>query len=121
MPEKIQEVDQLIRLDGDWRRGLAEVERLRRRRNEITSAIAEARKKGQDASQLMKEAETIPGQSKSLEQTVDEYGKQGEQIRLNLPNFVHESAPVGKDQCGTVEVRKGGESPTFRVNALCDV
>src|SRR5437773_1468680 len=103
MPEKIQDVDQLIRLDGDWRRGLAEVERVRRRRNEITSAIAEARKKGQDASQLMKEAETIPGQIKSLEQKVDEYGKQAEQILLNLPNLVHESVPVGKDESDNVE------------------
>ena len=72
MPEKIQDVDQLIRLDADWRRGLAEVEQLRRRRNEITQGIAEARKKGQDASDLMKEAEMIPGQIKSLEEKVDE-------------------------------------------------
>ena len=118
MPEKIQDVDQLIRLDGDWRRGLAEVERLRRRRNEITSAIAEARKKGQDASQLMKEAETIPGQIKSLEQKVDEYGKQAEQILLNLPNLVHESVPVGKDESDNVEVRKWGEIPSFQFKAL---
>src|SRR6059036_1763498 len=118
MPEKIQDVDQLIRLDGDWRRGLAEVERLRRRRNEITSAIAEARKKGQDASQLMKEAETIPGQIKSLEQKVDEYGKQAEQILLNLPNLVHESVPVGKDESDNVEVRKWGTIPSFQFKAL---
>jgi len=118
MPEKIQDVDQLIRLDGDWRRGLAEVKRLRRRRNEITSAIAEARKKGQDVSQLMKEAETIPGQIKSLEQKVDEYGKQAEQILLNLPNLVHESVPVGKDESDNVEVRKWGAIPSFQFKAL---
>src|SRR5437870_2324898 len=118
MPEKIQDVDQLIRLDGDWRRGLAEVERLRRRRNEITSAIAEARKKGQDASDLMKEAETIPGQIKSLEEKVDENGKQAEQILLNLPNLVHESVPVGKDENDNVEVRKWGTIPSFQFKPL---
>src|SRR5207247_10094487 len=106
MREKVEHVDQLTRLDGEWRRGVTEVERLRERRNEITSAIAEARKKRQDASQLMKEAETIPGQIKSLEQKVDEYGKQAEQILLNLPNLVHESVPVGKDESDNVEVRK---------------
>src|SRR5213594_4805782 len=118
MPEKIQDVDQLIRLDGDWRRGLAEVERLRQRRNEITSAIAEARKKGQDVSQLMKEAETIPGQIKSLEQKVDEYGKQAEQILLNLPNLVHESVPVGKDESDNVEMKKWGTIPNFHFKPL---
>src|SRR6266567_5086935 len=118
MPEKIQDVDQLIRLDADWRKGLAEVERLRRRRNEITSAIAGAKKKGQDASHLMKEAETIPGQIKSLEEKVDENGKQVEQILLNLPNLVHESVPVGKDENDNVEVRKWGAIPSFQFKAL---
>ena len=118
MPEKIQDVDQLIRLDADWRKGLAEVERLRRRRNEITSAIAGAKKKGQDASHLMKEAETIPGQIKSLEEKVDEYGKQAEQILLNLPNLVHESVPVGKDEDDNVEVRKWGAIPSFQFKVL---
>ena len=118
MPEKIQDVDQLIRLDADWRRGLAEVEQLRRRRNEITQGIAEARKKGQDASDLMKEAEMIPGQIKSLEEKVDENGKQAEQILLNLPNLVHESVPVGKDESDNVEVRKWGAIPSFQFKAL---
>jgi seryl-tRNA synthetase len=118
MPEKIQEVDRLIQLDADWRRGLAEVERLRRRRNEITQAIAEARKKKLDASQLMKEAETIPGQIKSLEEKVDEYAKQAEQILLNLPNLVHESVPVGKDENDNVEIRKWGAIPSFQFKAL---
>ncbi len=118
MPEKIQDVDQLIRLDADWRRGLAEVERLRRRRNEITQGIAEARKKGQDASDLMKEAETIPVQIKSLEEKVDENGKQAEQILLNLPNLVHESVPVGKDENDNVEVRKWGTIPSFQFKPL---
>src|SRR6266516_3091578 len=118
MPEKIQDLDRLIQLDLDWRKGLAEVERLRRKRNEVTQEIAEARKKGQDASKLMKEAETIPGQIKSLEEKVDEYGKQAEQILLNLPNLVHESVPVGKDENDNVEVRKWGTIPSFQFKPL---
>ncbi len=118
MPEKIQDLDRLIQLDLDWRKGLAEVERLRRKRNEVTQAIAEARKKGHDASQLMKEAESIPGQIKSLEEKVDEYGKQAEQILLNLPNLVHESVPVGKNENDNVEVRKWGAIPRFQFKTL---
>jgi seryl-tRNA synthetase len=118
MPEKIQDVDRLIQLDGDWRRGLAEVERLRRRRNEVTQAIADARKKGNDSTQLMKEAETIPSQIKRLEEQVGEYGKQAEQILLNLPNLVHETVPVGTDENGNVEVRKWGAIPRFQFKTL---
>ncbi|MBO0887560.1 serine--tRNA ligase, partial [Candidatus Bathyarchaeota archaeon] len=118
MPEKVQEVDRLVQLDMDWRKGLAEVERLRRRRNEVTKAIAEARKKGADAAALMKEAENIPGMIKSLEARVDEDGQQAERILLNLPNIVHESVPVGKDENDNVEVRKWGEAPRFQFKPL---
>ncbi len=118
MTEKIQDVNLLIQLDAEWRKGLAEVERYRRRRNEVTQAIAEARKKGNDSSQLMKEAETIPSQIKSLEEKVDSYAKQAEHILLNLPNIVHESVPVGKDENDNVEVRKWGAIPNFPFKTL---
>lgn len=118
MPEKIQDVERLIQLDSDWRRGLGEVERLRRRRNEVTQAIATARKKGDDASKMMKEAEQIPDEIKSLEANVDEFGKQAEQILLNLPNLVHETVPVGKDENDNVEVKKWGSIPSFHFKAL---
>jgi len=118
MPEKIQDVDQLIQLDSDWRKGLAEVERPRKRRNEVTQAIAQARKKGTDSSQLMKEAEGIPSQIKHLEEQVDDYAKQAEQILLNLPNLVHESVPVGKDENDNEEMRKWGDVPRFQFKTL---
>jgi seryl-tRNA synthetase len=118
MPEKIQDVDRLIQLDADWRKGLAEVERLRKRRNEVTQAIAQARKKGIDSSELMKEAEAIPSQIKHLEEQVDEYAKHAEQILLNLPNLVHESVPVGKDENDNVELRKWGAVPSFQFKTL---
>src|SRR5690348_14934120 len=97
MPEKIADLDRLVELDADWRRGLAEVEQLRRKRNEITQAIAQARKKGEDSTRMMNEAAAIPGQIKRLEEKVEDYAKQAEQILLDLPNIVHESVPVGKD------------------------
>jgi seryl-tRNA synthetase len=66
----------------------------------------------------MKEAENIPDQIKSLEAEVDEDGQQAEQILLNLPNIVHESVPVGKDENDNVEVRKWGEAPRFQFKPL---
>lgn len=118
MPEKVVDVDHLIQLDSEWRKGLAEVEGLRRKRNEITQAISESRKKGRDTSQLMKEAELIPTQIKATEEKVDQYAKRAEEILLNLPNLVHESVPVGKDENDNVEVRKWGNIPKFDFKAL---
>ena len=118
MPEKVVDVDRLVQLDAEWRRGLADVEALRRTRNEITQAISESRKKSRDSSQLMKEAEIIPAQIKIMEEKVDQYAKQAEEILLNLPNLVHESVPVGKYENDNVEVKKWGPLPKFEFKAF---
>lgn len=118
MRDKIAELDRLLQLDAEWRKGLAEVERLRRKRNEITQTIAEVRKKKQDASQLLKEAENMPAQIKSLEETVEGLAGQAEQILLNLPNLVHKTVPVGKDESDNVEVKKWGDVPVFSFKPL---
>src|SRR5690348_5072766 len=118
MPEKISELDRLLRLDADWRREQTEADRLRKRRNEITQTIAAARKKDKDVSELLKEAEAIPEQIKGIEARVDNYKQQADQILLNLPNLVHESVPVGKDENDNVEVKKWGTIPSFHFKPL---
>ncbi len=62
-PEKIEEVNRLLSLDAKWRQVLAEADRLRRSRNEITLAIAQAHKKGLDRSGLMKQARARTSQA----------------------------------------------------------
>ena len=111
MPEKVPHVNRLLQVDAKWRQLLVEADQLRRKRNEITQAIAEARKKGQDPSALMKQAEAIPDQIKQVEAQVDHHKQEAEQILLSIPNMVHESVPFGKDENDNVEVRRWGEIP----------
>ncbi len=113
MPEKIPDVDLLLQVDADWRKDLIEADLLRKKRNEITQAIAAARKKGQDATRLMKEAQGIPELIKNIEVLVDEHKSKAEEILRNLPNLVHETVPVGKDEDDNVEVKKWGTIPKF--------
>ena len=117
-PEKIQELDRLLSLDSKWRETLAEADRLRRTRNEITQKIAETRKKGGDTESLLKQAETVPERIKELEANVDQYKAQVETILLNLPNMVHESVPFGKDDNDNQELKKWGELPKFSFKPL---
>ncbi len=111
LAEKMADVDGLLALDAKWRELLAQTDKLRKSRNEITQAIARARKKGEDPAGLMKQAETIPGQIREIEVRVDDYKKQAEDILLNIPNIVHESVPFGKDEDNNQEVRKWGKIP----------
>src|SRR3989442_6820584 len=57
LPDKLDQVELLLKLDAEWRHLQAEADQLRKKRNEITTAIAEARKKKQEATGLMKEAQ----------------------------------------------------------------
>ncbi len=117
MPEKAEDVDRLVSLDAKWRELLVEAERLRKSRNEITATIAQVRKKGQDATALMKQAEVMPEKIKDIDVRVDDYKKQAENILLNVPNMVHESVPFGKDENDNQEVKKWGEPPKFNFKA----
>lgn len=111
MPEKTADVTRLLELDAKWRQLLVEADQLRKKRNEITQVIAATKKKGHDASNLMKQAEMIPDKIKEVEAKVDEYKQKAEEILLNIPNLVHESVPFGRDENDNVELRKWGEIP----------
>jgi seryl-tRNA synthetase len=118
MHEKIQDVNQLLSLDSKWRELLIEADRLRRSRNEITQAIAQARKKGQETTSLLKQAEAIPEKIRTIEVQVDDYKKQADTLLLNIPNMVHESVPFGKDENDNQEVKKWGKIPEFNFKPL---
>ena len=118
LPQKIEELERLLSLDSKWRETLGEADRLRRSRNEITQKIAETRKKGGDASLLMKQAESIPEKIKELEANVDHYKAQTETILLNMPNIVHASVPFGKDENDNQELKKWGDIPKFNFKPM---
>jgi seryl-tRNA synthetase len=118
LPDKIDQVEFLLKLDGEWRKLQTEVDQLRKRRNEITASIAEARKKKHDTATLMKEAEAIPEKIKTLEARIGEERKNIDNILLNLPNIAHESVPFGKDEDDNVEVKRWGAIPKFDFKTL---
>jgi seryl-tRNA synthetase len=111
--EKIAWVDELLVNDSRWRSIQAEANNLRSKRNKITEHIAQLRKKNEDASELMKEAEQIPDQIRELEkQTVELEGKITNTLTL-LPNIMHDSVPFGKDDNDNQEVKRWGTQPKF--------
>ena len=118
LAERVVEVDQLLQLDAAWRRLQAEADQLRKKRNEITGAIAEARKKKAETSGLMKEADSIPDKIKTIGSEIDEERQRIDAILLNLPNIVHDSVPFGKSEEDNVEIRKWGTIPKFDFKTL---
>jgi len=110
---KVEWVDEVLRLDIEWRKLLTEVNSLRERRNRITEEIARLRRSSLDASAKMKEAEAIPAAISEREKKITERKQRIDYLLMRLPNPMHESVPQGKDENDNVELRRWGERPSF--------
>jgi len=111
--EKLRMLDDLIRYDENWRRSLTKLNELRHRLNVITAEIASLKKKGQDASKQIEEAKRIPQNIKKLEKQAEEYKEKADRVLLRLPNILHESVPFGKDETENVVAKIVGKPPKF--------
>jgi seryl-tRNA synthetase len=106
-------LDQLIEDDAKWRELTGVVNDLRRRRNEISSEIADVMREEGDTSSLREEASKIPKMIVDAETERDKYGGKVRAVLMQLPNMLHESVPYGLDDGDNVELRKMGERPMF--------
>ncbi|HDJ22123.1 MAG TPA: serine--tRNA ligase [Candidatus Bathyarchaeota archaeon] len=110
-PEKLELLDRVIETDKRWRQLVAQVNQLRRRRNQISSEIAKTIKSGGDPSSLKEEASRIPSQLSQLEEEKDRLEEELRRGLMSLPNLLHESVPYGVDDSDNVEIRRWGSPP----------
>ena len=113
--EKLAWVDEVLEMDRRARELTVEIGGLRNRRNVISREISQARKAGEDIAGLLSEAADLPARVNEAE---TEYDKLTEAVKyrlMRLPNILHESVPIGKDDTENVEIRRWGkpEIPAF--------
>lgn len=114
---KVPLVDEAAKADAEWRRLKTEVDQLRHRQNELTAQVAGLKKKGASIEDKLKEVKDIPQKIKELEKQSDGKYERLTKILLTLPNILHESVPIGKDETGSVTVRSWGKKPDFGFKA----
>ncbi|MCS7115522.1 MAG: serine--tRNA ligase [Nitrososphaerota archaeon] len=112
-PEYLEMLDALLKFDREWRRSLTELNELRRERNRITAEIAAAKKKGLEVADIVSKAKAVEEKIKELEIQVSEYEEKVRHYLMSLPNLLHESVPIGKDENDNVTVRTWGTTPKF--------
>lgn len=116
-------VDQVREHDRVWREGLNRLQELRAERNRAGRDVAEAKKAGQDAGPILARMQGISAQQARLEAEVPAAEKARDTLLRSLPNLMHPSVPVGKDDSENVEVRSWGGKPThaFPVKSHVDL
>jgi seryl-tRNA synthetase len=112
-PENLRMLDGLINYDRKWRQYLTELNNLRHERRQITAEIAEAKKKGKDASSEMLKAKEADVKITRLEKQVTEAEEKVHGYLMCIPNLLHETVPSGKDESDNVEIRRWGDIPKF--------
>ncbi len=102
-------LEELVTVDKRRRELIVETQELRQKKNILAEAIAQKKKNKQDASAelaQMKEVSSYLGESeKELVKTEGRF----KQLMMVMPNMLHESVPVGRDENDNVMVRQNGK------------
>lgn len=104
---------QFITLD-ERRKGLQiEVQELQNQRNVNAKRIGQAKAKGENIDEILKEVSNNTEKLESLEKELSAILAEINQILMAIPNLPDESVPVGKDENDNVEIRRWGTPHDF--------
>lgn len=123
--EKLLLVDEVIELDEKSRSVKCKGDELRAQRNSLSDQIGNLMRNGQK-----EEAESVKEQVKEINQKVvenekleEEYAGKIKKIMMQIPNIIHESVPIGKDDSENVENEKFGDPvvPSYEIPYHTDI
>ena len=122
-PEKIRKMlidraiefdfDGMLELDKKRRDLIKETDELRKKRNQMSIAIGQAKKSNEDASSLLTDMGKISKDLDEQEQLQKTVESDYTNLAFSIPNMIHESVPIGTDESSNVELRRWGEIPQF--------
>jgi len=121
-PEKIKKMlkdravefdfDKMLDLDRKRRDLIKETDELRKKRNQMSIEIGQAKKSNNDASNLLNQMGEISKNLDNLELTQKQVEIDFETLAYSIPNMLHESVPIG-DNSSNIVVREWGKIPKF--------
>ncbi|UCE72848.1 MAG: serine--tRNA ligase [Methanomassiliicoccales archaeon] len=111
--EEIGIVDTVVESDLNWRKSRQEVDALKHKRNVVTEEISELKKAGKDISDKIKAMGTLNEEIKKLDESTKSFLEKRDELLLRIPNLMHESVPMGKDESENVPLRYWGEQSEY--------
>ena len=105
--------DKMLDLDKQRRDLIKETDELRKKRNQMSITIGQAKKSNQDTSTLLGDMGKISKDLDDLEESQKTVESDYRHLAFSIPNMIHESVPIGTDESANVELRKWGEIPQF--------
>lgn len=115
--DKLKLVDDFTELDSKWRKLKYEEDSLRSERNSISKEISEKKKQGKSVVKEMKIAKSIPEKLEKINNKRLIVEGHIKAILQKIPNIIHDSVPIGKNDSENVELEKIGvpKVPNYEV------
>ena len=108
---KLVLVDEILELDVKNRAAILKGDELRSSRNSLSSQIGNLMREGkkEEAEEIKKQVQAINAQLSENEELEEKYSNEIKEKLMKIPNFLHPSVPIGKDDSENVEVKKYGD------------
>ncbi|MBS3923489.1 MAG: serine--tRNA ligase [Nitrosarchaeum sp.] len=115
--------DELVESDQKRRDLILKTDEMRKKKNQVALEISQKKKSGEDISPSLAEMKNISGELAKLESLQGEVEKKYSNLALTIPNLIHESVPIGKDETANIEIKKWGTIPKFdfKINDHIDI
>jgi len=90
-----------------------DTEKLQNERNTKSKMIGQAKSAGEDIQPLLDEVAGLGEKLDAAKSELADVQQQMDAILMGIPNLLHDSVPVGRDENDNVEIRRWGEPKTF--------
>ena len=122
---KIELVDKVIAMDKENRSLKQRGDELRSKRNAMSKEIAGLMAKGlkDEANAIKAKVQAMADEMKETEVKETELAEKIKEMMMQIPNIIHPTVPVGKDDSENVELQKYGEPviPDFEIPYHTDI
>ena len=122
---KIDLVDKVIELDKLNRSLKQKGDDLRSKRNSMSKEIGALMSKGlrDEANEIKAKVQAMADEMKETEAKEAELAAEIKEIMMKIPNIIHPTVPIGKDDSENVELQKYGEPviPDFEIPYHTDI
>ena len=123
--QKLGLVDEVINLDKKYRELQLSGDTLRMERNSLSKEIGNLMREGKkdEAESTKAKVNEINSKLENIEKDTDEYSVKIKEIMMKIPNIIHESVPIGKNDTENVEIQKYGEPfvPDYEIPYHTDI
>jgi len=106
---KSSSVDEVIKLDEEYRALIKEANNLKHKRNQITAEIKIKKANNQDISELLKQAKEYPNKIKEMDEKLKDLKQNIFKLQSKIPNIVSEQTVIGKTEDENKEIERYGE------------